>query len=274
MGRLSLRSTPFRTGTARLPGARVGRATMASVARPSGGGAGVGGKALRRWWFGIVVLLALVGGSSGAIAATPREMLTTAAFTAGDKPTALVQIAAAQAAAEAELRAKPGDREATLVRAMAIGYRAKLKRVRADAIEAKRQFDLLAKADPRDPEAQLVIGGWHLDSVQDLGRMMAGAMLGARATDGLAAIDRAVALGGGQHATYPGVASMMRIRYDATDIARARALAEAAAAAPATTALDRVIQRGAVALLVPLRAGDGKAAAALAVKLLPFAKAG
>jgi hypothetical protein len=228
---------------------------------------------LSRWWMGIVALLALVGGSSAASAATPREMLTAAAFDAPNKPAALAQIAAAQAAAEAELRAKPGDREATLVRAMAIGYRAKLARVRADAVEARRLFEALAKADPRDPEAQLVIGGWHLDSVADLGRMMAGAVLGARSGEGLAALDRAVALGGGQHATYPGIASMMRIRLDSSDVARARQLAEAAAQAPATTPLDRIVQRGAVALLVPLRAGDGKAAAALAIRLLPFAKA-
>jgi hypothetical protein len=221
----------------------------------------------------VVALLALVGGSSAAMADTPRDMLTSAAFNAPNKSAALAQIAAAQTAAEAELRAKPGDREATLVRAMAIGYRAKLARVRADAVEARKQFEALAKSDPRDPEAQLIIGGWHLDSINDLGRMMAGAVLGARSADGLAAMDRAVSLGGGQHATYPGIAAMMRIRLDPADVARARQLAEAAARAPATTALDRIVQRNATALLVPLRAGDGKAAAAMANRLLPFAKA-
>lgn len=220
----------------------------------------------------VLALLALVGGSSAALAATPREMLTAAAFTAPTKQAALAQIAAAQAAAEAELRTKPGDREATLVRAMAIGYRAKLARTRADALEARKLFDALAKADPNDPEAQLVIAGWHLDSVADVGRMMAGAVLGARSADGLAAIDRAVALGGAQHATYPAAAAMMRIRLDPGDVARARQLAEAAAQAPVTTPLDRIMQRNAVALLAPLRAGDGKAASALAIRLMPFGK--
>ncbi|MET0268908.1 MAG: hypothetical protein ABW173_00650 [Sphingomonas sp.] len=200
--------------------------------------------------------------------------MTAAAFQARDKSAALAQIAQAQAQAEAELRAKPGDREATLVRAMAIGYRAKLTRSKADAVQARRLFEALAASDPRDPQAQMVIAGWHLDSIADVGRMLAGAVLGAKSATGLAALDRSVALGGASHATYPAIASLMRIRLDPSDVARARQLAETAARAPVVTPLDRIMQRNANALLVPLRAGNGKAASALAVKLLPFANAG
>ncbi|WP_231639008.1 hypothetical protein [Sphingomonas profundi] len=226
---------------------------------------------MKRWWMSVAVAAAIAA-SSPAQAATPRDMLTAAAFQSRDKASALLQLGNAQATAEAQLKATPGDREASLVRAMAIGYRAKLKRSRADAVEAKRLFDGLAAADPRDPQAQLVIAGWHLDAIADLGKMMAGMALGARSAAGLAALDRSVALGGGQHAAYPGIASLMRIRLDPADMLRARQLAEAAVAAPATTSLDRIMQRSAAALLVPLRAGDGKAASALAVQLLPFAK--
>ncbi|TVV69868.1 hypothetical protein [Sphingomonas solaris] len=229
---------------------------------------------MSRWWIGIVAVFVALGGSSAAFAASPRDMLTAAAFQARDKSGALAQIAAAQAAAEADLRARPGDREATLVRAMAIGYRAKLTRNKADALAARKVFEALAAADPRDPQAQMVLAGWHLDSIQDVGRMLAGAVLGAKSATGLAALDRSVALGGAAHATYPGIAALMRIRLDSSDVARARQLAEQAVQAPAVTPLDRVIQRNAAALLVPLRAGDGRAASVLAVKLLPFARIG
>ncbi len=221
---------------------------------------------------GIVVVLAMLGGSSAALAATPREILTAAAFQSRDKAGALVQLDAAQSGAELALKANPADREAMLVRAMAIGYRAKLKRSRVDAIEAKRLFDGLAASDPRDPQAQMVIAGWHLDAVYDVGRMMAGAVLGARSATGLTALDRSVALGGSQHAAYPAIASLMRLRLDPADTVRARQLAEAAVQAPAVTQLDKIMQRAAGAVLVPLRAGDGKAASALAIQLLPFAK--
>lgn len=220
---------------------------------------------------GIVALLIALGGSSAAYASA-RDALTAAAFQSRDKASALAQIAQAQAQAEADLKANPNDREAATVRAMAIGYRAKLARSKSDAMQARRLFEQLAASDPRDPQAQLAIAGWHLDSIQDVGRMLAGAVLGAKAATGLAALDRSVALGGSTHAAYPALASLMRIRYDASDVARSRQLAEAAVQAPVSTPLDRIMQRNAAAVLVPLRAGDGKAASALAVKLLPFAR--
>jgi len=64
----------------------------------------------------------------------------------------------------------------------------------------------------------------------------------------------------------------MRIRLDPEDIGTALTLASAAAAAPAPTDLDRIAKRDAQAMLIPLKAGDGRAAAALARKLLPFGR--
>ena len=67
-------------------------------------------------------------------------------------------------------------------------------------------------------------------------------------------------------------AALMRIRFNPKDVATARALAEQAAAAPAPTALDRIAKHQAQALLIPLRSGDGRTAALLARKLLPFGR--
>jgi hypothetical protein len=82
--------------------------------------------------------------------------------------------------------------------------------------------------------------------------------------------DRAVALGGNR-AMYPGLAALLRLAIDPDD-PRGRVLAEKAAAAATPQPLDRVFQRGAVAILASLKAGDGKATEKLARQLLPFGR--
>ena len=214
----------------------------------------------------IGVLLAF---ASPLAAAAPRETLTKASFEASDKQTALSLIAKGLAEAEAILTANPNDREAQMQRGVAIGDRAHLTRSPGDAKVARRIFEGLLAANPRDPEAHLAIATWHLDTV-DAG-FFASTLLGAKKDVGLAELDKAVALGGGRP-FFTGFAALMRIRLDPHDVATARALAEEAAAAPAPTALDRIAKHQAQAILIPLRSGDGRTAALLARKLLPFGR--
>lgn len=206
-----------------------------------------------------------------ALADTPRELLTAAAFQAPTKPRALALVGQAIVASDKILASRPGDHEATLQRAIAIGYRGQLTRSRSDVKASLGMFERLAQQNPRDAEAQMVIAGWHLGAVDDLGSFLARTALGAKTQAGEAALTRAVQLGG-ERAFYPGLAAMMQIRSDQKDVAQARRLAEAAATAPAPTALDALMKRGATAMLPALRANDGKAAAALARKALPFGK--
>lgn len=208
---------------------------------------------------------------AAAMADTPRELLTAAAFQAPNKPKALALVDQAISASDKILATRPGDHEATLQRGVAIGYRAKLTRSRADARTSLGIFERLAAQNPRDPEAQMVIAGWHLDAIDQLGRFMARTALGAKTQAGEAALVRAVALGG-DRAFYPGLAAMMQIRKDSGDVAQARRWAEAAATAQTPTPLDMLVKHAAVAILPALRANDGKTAAALARKLLPFGK--
>jgi len=126
-------------------------------------------------------------------AVTPREMLTQAAFQVADKDRALAEVRQAIAMAEAQLATDPGNYEAQMQRAAGLGYRAKLTRNAGDAKTSRRLFEALASTNPRDPEAQMLIAGWHLDAISDLGGMLAGAVLGAKRAAGTAALDRAVA---------------------------------------------------------------------------------
>lgn len=206
-----------------------------------------------------------------ARAETPRQLLTAAAFQTADKARALALVGQALAESDRILAGRPGDREALLQRAVAIGYRAKLTRSRGDARTSLSLFEALAARDPRDAEAQMVIAGWHLDAIDQLGGFVARTMLGAKAATGEAALARAVALDG-KRAFFTGLAAMMQIRLKHGDIARSRAWAEAAATGATPTPLDLLMKRGAVAILPALRANDGPAAAAIARKLLPFGK--
>ncbi len=206
--------------------------------------------------------------ASPILAATPRASLTHAAFNVRDKATALADIKNAEAAALLILARAPADREAQKMRAMAVGYRAKLAGSRSDALLARKLFDALVASDPRDAEAQAALGSWHIDAVSQLGGFMAGTVLGANRNAGLAALDRSIALGG-KRAFYTGLAALLRAKLNPAD-PQARTLAEAAIAAPAPTALDQFVKDAAAALLVPLRAGNLKSAQAVATLWLPL----
>ena len=205
-----------------------------------------------------------------AAAESPREMLARASFQDGDKATALGRVGQAHAAAAAQLKRSPSDREAALMAATAIGYRAKLTGSRGDALAARRAMEALVARAPDDAERHLILGGRHMGAVYKLGRILARAALGASKPAGLGALDKAVALGGNR-AMFPGCAALLRLEADPGD-ARARQLAEAAARAAAPTPIDRHFQRAAAAVLVPLRAGDRDGARKLAARLLPFGR--
>lgn len=220
----------------------------------------------------MIVLAAMAAAApASAIADTPRELLTTAAFQAPDKARALGLVGQAISAADRILARRSGDYEATLQRAIAVGYRGKLTRSRSDVKASLAVFERLAAQNPRDPEVQIAIAGWHLGAIDQLGGFLARTALGAKAATGDAALKRAIALGG-DHAFYPGLGALLHIRDNHADVAQARRWAEAAAAAQASTTLDGVMKRAAASLLPALRANDGKAAAAQARRLLPFGK--
>jgi tetratricopeptide (TPR) repeat protein len=216
-------------------------------------------------------LLATVAIVSPAQAQNARDILMDAAYASPDKTTAQARIGRAIAAADAALKRNPRDHEARLQRALAISYRGKLTRTRADLIAARRDFEAVVAAEPRNPEAQLALAGWHLGAVIELGPMMARTVLGARKATGIQALDRALALGA-DRASIVAMASLFRIQLDHSDIAGARRLAEAATRAGGSTAFDRLMQKQAATLLVSLRKGNGKASAAAAERLMPFGR--
>jgi tetratricopeptide (TPR) repeat protein len=216
-----------------------------------------------------VATVAVVASAAPAEAASPREELIRAAFLTHDKAQALGLVDQAITDAQAILAQSPNDREAKLQQALGIGYRGQLKRSPGDAKSAHTLLEALAKSDPRDAEAQVAVAGWHLTAVGDLGNFLARTLLGASRDAGIAALDRAVALGGNR-AFFSAYAALIRIKLDSSDTATPLKLAQRAAAAPAPGAIDRVMQRAAQRIVPLLQAGDGAGASKLAKQLLPF----
>jgi len=215
------------------------------------------------------LLLALV--PCPAAAESARETLTNAAFVPCDKAEAFARIDQAIRSAEAVLARAPSDREALFQKALAISYRGKLGRSRSDLMAARRGFEAVVLANPRDAEANIALAGWHLGAVAELGPLMARTALGATAAKGREALDRSLTLGG-DRAMFPALESMQLIMIDPSDVAGSRRLAEAALKANPATPFDRLMQKQVTTLLPLLRAGDGKAAARTAKMLLPFGR--
>ncbi len=203
-----------------------------------------------------------------ARAETPRELLTQAGFVDRDRGVALARIDKAAAVAGQALSHSPNDQEAAIMQAMANGYRAKLLGNRGQAIAARKQYEALVTRYPRNAEAQAALGAWHVGVIAKLGRFVGRAVAGAQKAVGFEALDRSVALGGNR-AMFAGLAGLLRLELDPND-ARGRMLVETASKAPTPTAIDGYVRKAAVAVLVPLRAGDANATKALADKLLPF----
>jgi hypothetical protein len=217
------------------------------------------------------LLLVLISTPAAAAAENARTLLMNAAFAPSSKATALSRIDSALKSAEAAVARNPGDREGRLQQAVAISYRGKVARSRADLMTARRGFEAAVAADPTNAEAYLALAGWHLGVVIDLGPFLARTALGASRARGVAALERSLALGG-DHAFFPAAASLLRIQLDPKDVAGALRLAEASLNTTAATPIDRMMQRQAEALLPSLRAGNGPAAAQAAKLLGPFGR--
>jgi hypothetical protein len=212
--------------------------------------------------------LGTMGLAGAADAQTAREWLTQAGFVDRDKAVALAHIDRADQAADAVLAKSPGDEEASLMKAMALGYRAKLTSSRTMVIAARKQYEALIGRFPRSAEAEMALGAWHVALVKKLGGFVARAAAGAQRSVGMGALDKAVAMGGNR-AMLAGFAGMMRLQLDPDD-KEGQALVERASKAPAPTPVDVLVRRAANAVMAEVRAGNDAAVKTLSDRLLPF----
>ncbi|PQM26900.1 hypothetical protein CVO77_18150 [Sphingopyxis lindanitolerans] len=220
-----------------------------------------------------MVSIALAGpaASAAAPASSARATLVTAAFQTADKSRALGLVNKAIGSLAATLASDPGNRDAQLQQGIALGYRGKLTRSVGDARRGRDILNSFAARHPNDPEAQIALGGWHLTVIADVGTLIGGSALGASKSKGLAALNKAVNLGGNR-AFFPAYAGLARVAFDAKDAPAAKLLLDKAVRASTPTEVDRITQAAAKRVVALIRAGDNKGASRLAEQLLPFGR--
>ena len=205
-----------------------------------------------------------------AVAASPRATLVTAAFETSGKARALALVNSAIGTLNATLAKNAGDRDAQLQQGIAYGYRGKLTSSIGDARKARDLLTKFVQSHPSDPEGQVALGGWHLTVLSSVGSLVGGT-LGASKSKGIAALDRAVKLGGNR-AFFPAYAGLSRIALSSSEAAAAKALLEKADGGAAPSEVDRITRSAARQVLALLNKGKSKEASQLAQDLLPFGR--
>lgn len=200
-----------------------------------------------------------------------RAQLVAAAFEATSKEQALQMLDQAGRSANAALARNPGDAEALVQRAVATGYTAKLTRNPKLAKQSRAEMQHAVAVAPNLPDAWAAIGGWHGDAIADVGSMLAGMLLGAKKAEATRGFETAMAKDAASP-VYPAYYALMLLRTDKGDSARAATLLERAAALRPRDGFEALMRNRAAQLLVPLKAGDAKAARKLVEKLQPFGR--
>lgn len=202
-----------------------------------------------------------------------RAQMAIAAFGTRDKAQALALVTEAEKDIDAALLKAPGNVEAQLQKAIAIGYRAKLTRSPGLAKDARRRFEAARAAHPDNATAWAAVGGWHAGAVATLGSFMANAVVGAKIAEVGPNFQKAIKLDPAN--------PVHRAYYAISLIDLAKSNADKAAAAlqgigqlPATDGFEAMARAQGLQLAAALKTGDEAAAQALARRMQAFGTIG
>jgi hypothetical protein len=206
-----------------------------------------------------------------SLAIAARAALTRAAFLTTDRAQARALVAQGEADADAALKLDPRNYDALFQHASGIGYRATLTNSPKAAGETRTIMLGLAKSDPSRAEAFLGLAAWNGEAVDNLGRFMAGMVLGAK----LSAMDANFAEAEKRWPTNPvpfAYHGCLLLRIEPGEAARAAVLLGVATRNHPREVYEATAQKGAAEVLALLQHGDLKGARVLAKKLGSFGK--
>lgn len=123
-----------------------------------------------------------------------RASLVVAAYEVDNKEKALRLIDEAITDANRALRLSPRHVDAIVQKAVALGYRAQLTTSPGTAKRARNLMERAAQHAPSEALVWAALGGWHGESVAELGRFVAGTILGAKRAASIEAYERAIEL--------------------------------------------------------------------------------
>ena len=220
---------------------------------------------------------AIVQGRSEATPASltlaGRAQMAVAAYETRDKAAALALVDRAEKDFDAALAKSPGDVAAQMQKAVAIGYRAKLSRSPGLGKDARARFEAVRAAHPDNGLAWSAVGGWHGGAIATLGNFLGGTMLGAKAAEIDKNFGQALKLEPANPA-FRTIYAMTLLDIDKKNADRAAMLLNGVAAMPARDGFDALLRAQGAQLATALKAGDAKAAQALARRLQAFGMLG
>ncbi len=198
-----------------------------------------------------------------------RAQLSIAGYETRDKAVALAIVTRAEQDFDAALAKAPGSLDAQLQKAVAIGYRAQLTRGIGLAKDARKRFEAVRKADPKNALAWGALGGWHGGSIASVGSFMAGAVLGAKKAEMERCYAEALRLAPGVPSTRLFFAVTL-LDLDAGNAKRAASLLKGIDALPAVDGFEALMRAQGVQLAAALARGDNAAAQVTARRLKAF----
>jgi hypothetical protein len=200
-----------------------------------------------------------------------RARLAIAGYQTSDKARALALVAEAEADFDAALSRAPGNVDAQLQKAVAIGYRAQLTKGISLAKDTRRRFEAIRTAHPGNHLAGGALGGWHGGSIAAVGSFLAGTALGARKTEMERCYAQALKLAPALPSTRTFFAITL-LDLDDGNAARAAAVLKGIEGLPASDGFEALLKQQGIELAAVLARGDAKAAQATARKLKAFSR--
>lgn len=198
-----------------------------------------------------------------------RAGLWLAGYETRDKNRAEALIAAAEKDFDAALVKAPGNMDALLQKAAAIGYRAKLAKSPGLAKDCRDRFTAIRDKQPGNPLAWSAVASWHGGAVASLGGFMASAVLGAKASEFEAGYARVFRLAP-RNPAYRTLYAIGLLDLTPKNAAKAATALKGIETLPAEDAFERALRNQGVQLAAALAAGDAKAAQTLARRLSAF----
>lgn len=202
-----------------------------------------------------------------------RAQLVSAAYATTDKAAALALVMAAEKDFDAALAKSPALPDALFQKAVAIGYRAKLTRSPGLGKESHQRFEAFRKQYPQLPFGWAAVAGWNAGAITTLGGFLAGTLMGAKASEVDPGFTRAIKLDPTSpihHTVY----AITLMELDRGNAAKAAATLQGVGQLPAKDGYEALLRAQGVQLATALKAGDARAAQALAKRLQAFGTLG
>lgn len=216
--------------------------------------------------------------TAGRLEATPASLVTAgratliiASFEATNRARAKEQVEIADRDFDTALAKAPNNIEAQLQKATALGYRAKLSKSPGLAKETRERMEAVRSRDPNYGLAWASIGGWHAGAVAELGKFIAGTVLGADTKTAIADFETAL-VKDPRNPVHPAFYALTLLDLGTGNAPRATEMLRQCAKLPARDAYERLLKQSTARVMPLLAAGDVKGAQRLARELLPFGK--